>query len=261
MKHTYSLLSVIAIIMVCSLSSFGFGKVGHATVAKIADNHLTPEVRARIESYLGGKSIVDISSWMDHVRKTDEYKHTDGWHTGRVDKDFNPVEGKVLSGLTGEIAKLDNGAYRNLPDSAVAVGIKLIVHMTGDMHCPSHTRFDTHDSGFTFKINGEEYPFHKFFDSGIMGLSRKGWGYEEYAGYLDSLDDENIKAIQQGSVKEWITGNAQTLDKLYTPLYKDAEYNGADADLLVVALGALEEHQMQIAGYRLAGILNRLFAE
>ncbi|MFQ7386609.1 MAG: hypothetical protein ACLRM8_01920 [Alistipes sp.] len=38
-----------------------------------------------IEKYLGGRSIVYYASWMDQVRHTPAYRHTNTWHTNKVD--------------------------------------------------------------------------------------------------------------------------------------------------------------------------------
>ena len=44
--------------LILSSPAFGFGREAHETVAKIAENHLKPSVKKKIEKYLGGKSIV-----------------------------------------------------------------------------------------------------------------------------------------------------------------------------------------------------------
>ena len=58
-------------ILGCLLISFtasGWGREGHETVAKIAENNLKPSVKKKIEKYLGGKSIVYYAKWMDDYR-------------------------------------------------------------------------------------------------------------------------------------------------------------------------------------------------
>lgn len=261
MKRNFPFIASIAIALVCSLNAFGFGRIGHYTVAKIAENHLTPSAKANITKYLNGESIVDYATWMDKVRKTDAYKHTDGWHTARIEKDGKIGKGKLYGGLTGEIAKLENGAYKNLSDSAVAVGIKLITHMVGDMHCPSHSRFEAHSQTMTFKINGQEYPFHKFFDAHAIELNRPGWDVDDFVKYLDVVNAAGIAEVQKGSLKNWINKNAAVMEPLYETLYDGADYNGDKAAELISIFGTLEEHQMQIAGYRLAGVLNSIFGD
>ena len=44
--------------LLMSGSAFGWGREGHETIAKIADNNLKPSARKVIERYLGDHSIV-----------------------------------------------------------------------------------------------------------------------------------------------------------------------------------------------------------
>ena len=48
------ILSIIAIIVLCG-TSFGWDRRAHATVAKIAENHLSPTAKAYLDKYLNGK--------------------------------------------------------------------------------------------------------------------------------------------------------------------------------------------------------------
>lgn len=61
------------------------GKIGHDAIAYIAECNLTPKAKKNIEKYLGGRSIVYYASWMDQVRHTPAYRHTNTWHTNKVD--------------------------------------------------------------------------------------------------------------------------------------------------------------------------------
>ena len=44
--------------LLMSGSAFGWGREGHETIAKIADNNLKPSARKVIEKYLGDHSII-----------------------------------------------------------------------------------------------------------------------------------------------------------------------------------------------------------
>ena len=66
-------------------TAFGWGKIGHDAIAYIAECNLTPKAKKNIEKYLGGRSIVYYASWMDQVRHTPAYRHTNTWHTNKVD--------------------------------------------------------------------------------------------------------------------------------------------------------------------------------
>ena len=41
-------------LMLCGQAAFGWGRIGHATIAKIAEDHLTPKAKKLIDEYLDG---------------------------------------------------------------------------------------------------------------------------------------------------------------------------------------------------------------
>lgn len=261
MKINYAFISAIILVFTSSLFCFGFGKVGHATVAQIAENHLTPKAKANIAKYIGGVSITQIASWMDSVRRTPEYKFTDPWHVVSIDSLGKIRYERATAELPKEIDKLSNGRYKSLSDSAVSVGIKLIVHMTGDMHCPSHSRFDMLPQKAKFKFNDNQIGFHKFFDVNIIELAYPDFGYIEYAKQLDVLLPSEIKELQQGTVQEWAQANSVIMEPLYDLLPDGAIFEGDDAEKWIKYFINIEDRQLQLGGYRLASILNFIFGE
>ena len=82
------ILMAMAGLLICS-PAFGWGREGHETIARIADNNLRPSARKVIEKYLGGHSIVYYAKWMDEYRHTPEYSFTTRWHVARVDENLN----------------------------------------------------------------------------------------------------------------------------------------------------------------------------
>ena len=108
--------------LLISSSAFGWGREGHETIAKIADNNLKPSARKVIEKYLGDHSIVYYAKWMDEYRRTPEYAFTSSWHVARVDENLKyspyPETGDAISGINDAVELLRN--YKNLPDSTVA---------------------------------------------------------------------------------------------------------------------------------------------
>ena len=49
-------------------SAFGWGRKGHATMAKIAQNHLTKTTQKRVAEILQGTPLVAIASYCDDYR-------------------------------------------------------------------------------------------------------------------------------------------------------------------------------------------------
>ena len=90
-----------------SAPSYGWGREGHEAIAKIADNHLQPSAKKKIEKYLGGHSIVYYAKWMDDYRKTKEYAHTSPWHCATVDENLKyrhtPEGGDAIYGINQAI--------------------------------------------------------------------------------------------------------------------------------------------------------------
>lgn len=191
---------------------FGWGREGHETIAKIAERNLTKKARKRIEKYLGGHSVVYYAKWMDEYRKTPEYLFTDGWHTAPVDADLRytdellkPKQGNAIYGLELAIGNLKN--YRSLTDSAVAVNLKYVIHLVGDMHCPAHIKYTTHNMKYDVLFEDKYHKPHKFYvhsvwDNEIITTTRI-WSVTEWADELDRVPKSEKQAIAAGTPRDW----------------------------------------------------------
>ena len=90
-------------LIMCSQAAFGWGRVGHATIAKIAQDHLTPKARQIIDEYLDGESIVKYASYADKEKNNllidvgfdpkGTSRVTTYPHTFEADLDCNPFSG------------------------------------------------------------------------------------------------------------------------------------------------------------------------
>ena len=61
------LLLLFSLLTFCAFQAQGWGRLGHATIAEIAQRHLTPAARANIEKYTHGTPLAEYASWMDEV--------------------------------------------------------------------------------------------------------------------------------------------------------------------------------------------------
>lgn len=244
-----------------TLPMMGWGAKGHDAIAYIAECHLKPEAKAKIEKYLDNKSIVYYASWLDYVRPEAHYSHTGRWHTYRVDSlcVYHPHEKRDNpGGIEETLAKLRD--YKNQPDSAVADDIKILVHLVGDLHCPCHAYFDEYDQwGITINLNGTETNVHHFWDT--VCLAPNNWNYLEFQHQLDRYSDEEIDSIVQGTPQEW-AGETGRVFKTTHDWFEDGD-NFNHAKTLRIRLDAVEIAHPQIAkaGYRLAHLLNEIFAD
>ena len=254
---------IILISVLCLIgtsSAFAWGREGHEVIARIAENNLKPGVRKKVESYLG-HSIVYYAKWMDEYRHTPEYKFTHPWHSCVVAENLNYVPqsgGDAIYGLTYATENLAD--YRHLSDSAVAVNIKYIVHLVGDMHCPAHIKYQGRDADFKVKFGGD------YIQPRVNARIHSVWDYyaiqscrifssSEYAEELDRLSSREKKAIAEGTYVDWLHDNAERCLLQFDLAYPDAALK---QDFINAAMPLIET-QMLYAGYRLAYLLNTLF--
>ena len=153
MRKSVFTLTVVALLFSVQ-SVFAWGSWAHRFIAYTADKYLEPEVKERVEKYLGSP-IIEHCIWMDEIRRPirrknhpdhashQAYRPSLRWHHSTVDKKFRVSDerseigsGDLLPNLEKCVENLRN--YRNMTDSAVAVNLKYTIHMLQDMHCPSH---------------------------------------------------------------------------------------------------------------------------
>lgn len=67
--HSYTTLALSALSLVPATNAWGV--LGHATVATIADNYLTPAAKTYVSGILGkGVTMASVASWADAYRET-----------------------------------------------------------------------------------------------------------------------------------------------------------------------------------------------
>lgn len=250
-----------AAVLFSALSASAFESEGHDAIAYIAECNLTPTAKATIEKYLGGRSIVYYASWMDYIRLTPEYKHTDGWHSASLDANGKAKIWKdrymAQVGITQELTKVRD--YKHMTDSAVAVSIKLLVHMIGDMHCPAHTFFEgtPQKIHFSFK-GGDKMRFHKFWDQTSLSMAHN-WYYTEYQHQLDRATPQEKAEICSGTLVDWIEDNGRIVRPVYDWFTDGKDYDKYETPVLILKAAEIQHLQIMKAGYRLAHVLNSVF--
>lgn len=257
---------------------FGWGRDGHAAIAYIAERHLTPTAKANIESCIDGHSIVYYASWLDCHRK--EHKAWDKLaHVAQYDIATCKPIGKAYKQMKSSINKLKK--YRELPDSALKVTIYHFVHSFGDYHCPGHVAFydctgdkpqKTLSSSYDVYLQSQKsrYDYHKLWDSGIVQLSKKSWGYMDWGHAVDSsISEEYIESVTAGTLADWMQDIATRTLKEYD-IYGKApakDKDATDKELSVVDgdmfndFSEVASKQILIAGLRMAKVINEIFGE
>ena len=258
MKHYRYFIAVVALAF-SALTACAWGRLGHDAIAYIAECHLTPKAKANIERYLDNHSIVYYASWMDMVRWTPEYKHTSRWHASDVDSlgNYTPsTKRDAVEGVNTTLANLRS--HKNLSDSAVAVNIRLLVHMVGDMHCPGHAFYKGYDQkGIKFTLDGAPAQVHLFWDQ--YCLNHHPWHYTEFGHQLDRYSDREREEMAKGTPAEWMTESGQAITATYGWFENGRIYDRPETFAFQLEAEKIAHPRIVKAGYRLARLLNEVF--
>ncbi len=264
MKRKLMKLSLFVAVLFSAQSTLAWGGFGHSSIAYAAEQLVEPEVRQKCRQYLG-TTITYQASWMDAYRSIEPYTDCDNWHSTNID-----AKNKVMRGLptTGayHIVRIFNemkdGKYKQLPDSLVKINLQYLIHMIGDHHCPVHVRWskESHPHYFySLKKKGKKLGYHSFWD-GSPGAWRKGWTADRYYAQMPKLSPKQVKKVQKGDGYTWTQETANVSRKCFNLTPKGTDV----AKLSKEERGAIHgivDRQVQLAAYRLAGVLNEIFME
>jgi S1/P1 Nuclease len=242
-----------------------WGVTGHRTIGRIAANHLNPQATAAVRELLGNETLADASTWADEVRNQPEYKHTGPWHyinlpLGLSEPDFE----KTVKGMTQEnVYSALLQQEHILGSTASSKGqkieaLKFIVHFIGDLHQPMHVSREEDKGGNTILVNyaGVGTNLHALWDSKL--LDHLGLDDQQLASTCDHAGAAQVAAWQSDPLIKWIWESYEISSKLYAEI--DAMNGRSIDDSYYQAHIQIVEQRIEMAGVRLAGVLNRIFA-
>ena len=268
------ILIVSACILLACTSVWGWGRKGHATIARIAEMHLTKTTQKRISEIMHGEPISGYASYADDHKpkllvdmgfdpKGKDPRINTLPHTFEADMNFEPFRGindngRYVKNCIHFVEKYaeDLKNYKELDDSTAFTELVLLVHFVGDMHCPEHIRYNPDDMTIGYyKVNfrGEDIRYHTIWDDMIIEIKHP-WRFSDLAHMFDSSSKEEIAEIIKGGPYDWgrdiarccwITHQVKPGDVLTMDWYYDQL--------------PLMRSQLRKAGYRLAKELNMIF--
>ncbi|TDW96309.1 S1/P1 nuclease [Dinghuibacter silviterrae] len=252
-------------ILALSCALLSWGVTGHRTCGRIAENHLTPAARAAIHDILGDESIADASTWADEVRSVPEFKNNGPWHyidlpLGLSFDDFSTqVKGMTQPNAYWAVCKLENDLVS--PHTSIeqkAVALKYIIHIVEDLHQPMHVSRAEDKGGNTIQLNydGQGTNLHALWDSKL--IDHGGLNDEQLAAQYDHIPSATIKEWQHASMIQWMWESYQITARLYTEV--DQMKNRTVPDAYYDAHIPIVKERIQMAGIRLAGLLNQIFS-
>lgn len=255
--------------MLWAQNAMAWSNLPHGTIAYIAEQHLTPEAKAKCYHYLR-HTLPFYASWMDRWRGSAIFEDVNNAHSGTamadgVNYDFKSGKpaGKVMGHLVNALAELGDGKYKNLPDSVVRQRLINMVHYVGDMHCPTHNNFSKeHFPQYRYSLskNGKKYNFHTFWDGSLGSFERRKWTYEKFAAKIDTYSPEEIQKIQGGTLEDWGRELVQFGHRARKITPKDTDVAKLTKEQKKEVYALADEAAVKGA-YRLAHILNTIFSD
>jgi len=254
---TAAILTLLTLILLPSATR-AWGQNGHRVVGQIAESHLSAEAKRGVEALVGPDSLPRISTWADEIRSDRSWDEAIPWHYinippgGELETAERVSAGDVLAAL-----ERFEGVLRNEASSREekAVALKFLVHFVGDVHQPLHTGYASDRGGNDVLVLWFDAPsnLHSVWDSELIEHQRLS--YSELAAFIDHPTPEQVAAWQATGYREWIAESRAQLDQIYDLGNRRLSWHYAYRATPIV------ERRLLQAGVRLAGLLNRIFAQ
>lgn len=236
-----------------------WGPLGHRIVAEVAMSRLSPGVADETRRLLGGKTLADVASWADEIRR--DQPETAPWHYVNIEVTDSAYDAArdckadacIVAALTSEISILSDHARS---DADRATALKWVVHLVGDIHQPLHAgeRGDRGGNDVRVTFNGKSTTLHALWDSGLL-LS---YGQSDGEMVREIEDDiahrSDIEALAATTPEQWANRSHNVArDFVYRSLPASLEIT---PEYAAAARPIIRERLLR-AGIRLAAVVER----
>lgn len=256
----YSLLLLLLLISNFSLKASTppiWGQMGHRVVGAVADDYLKGHTKRQLKKLLNHQSLAAVSTFADEIKTDKRYDEFKAWHylnmplDGTYDASEKNPEGDLVTGIAYCKSVISD---KNTSDDDKAFYLKLLIHLIGDLHQPFHIGLKEDRGGNDFHVQWQsrESNMHKVWDTQM--IESYGMSYSELAQNLDYLTKTEIKAIQNGTISDWISETHQLTKAVYASAEKGENLRNAYS----YQYFDIARQQLQKAGIRLAVILNEI---
>ncbi len=207
---------------------------------------------------LNGQSLALISTFGDEIRSDSSFDSYRTWHYVNIplDKTYDQItpnpEGDIIFGIKQSISVLKDAESTN---QQKAFYLKMLVHLIGDLHQPMHVGREEDRGGNDINVMwfNENSNLHRVWDTQM--IERFNMSYTELASNLPRISAEEIAQIQEGSLMDWV----EDIRVLTRVIYESAEPNDRLRFRYMYDHFGTVKSQLQIAGIRLAKVLNDIF--
>ena len=235
-----------------------WGPTGHRATGKIAEKHLTKKAKRQINELLKGESLAFVSTYGDEIKSDKKYNDFYTWHYVNMpldsryeDSEKNP-KGDLVTGINKCISILKDDTS-SLEDKSFY--LKMLVHLTGDLHQPMHIGRKEDKGGNTIQVQwfGRGTNLHRVWDANM--IEEWNMSYLELADNAEDLSKLQVKAIQEGTIIDWVhdTHKLSKIAYASVEIGENLKYRYSYDHFSTV------RKQLQKSGIRLAKLLNDIF--
>lgn len=263
LKITYMKIFLFAASLLISSFSFAseydWGRTGHRATAEVAEQHLTKKAKQKVREILEGQSLAFVSTYGDDIKSDPKYRKYGPWHYVNLDAGETEYS-KEKANPDGDLVQAINTCVAVLKDKKSSAEdksfyLKMLVHFVGDLHQPFHAGRGEDKGGNDIQVRwfGSGSNIHRVWDSAMINDFQMS--YTELAHNSDELSKKEIRAIQNGSVLDWMYESKDLADTLYDSV-EIGEKLGYE---YMYKWFPVVHDQLQKGGLRLAKLLNEIY--
>ncbi|RYG94301.1 MAG: hypothetical protein EON58_16560, partial [Alphaproteobacteria bacterium] len=238
--------------------AFAWGRKGHAVIARIAEENLTPDVHRRVLYLLridGAKDMASVASWAD----TQAAKNLPDrpMHTVRMSMNSAPyseaadcIKKCVIKGLEQAEAVLADPASS---EADQVIALKDVIHFIGDIHQPLHAVENI--GGQPVILGGKPSTLHEVWDTLIIRSQETS--VRKLAKRLDQTS--MLRSDSSGGPPQWAEESRDiAMTQIYSEVPPSTKRSAPTVlnDDYAARHWPIVETRLKQAGLRLAATLN-----
>ena len=264
-------LAAIVLLAFCTSAS-AWGDEGHKIVCEIAFRLAQPDTRAAVRKLIRTDSEFDTFSdacvFPDHprIRAPDHFINLSR-DSGGLTSDRCPQAATCALTAILNDSKLVNSTHEKRADRLIA--LKSLGHWVGDIHQPLHVSFEDDRGGNDIPVNGEcSRNLHSTWDNCLVTHAVGSDVSDAASELIDAMTPELKTKWSSSDPREWTNESFAIAESIQTGycVMHGSSCNQPQGSVTINAeyLAANEpivREQLQKAGFRLARLLDTIFAD
>ncbi|KID78494.1 Nuclease PA3 [Metarhizium brunneum] len=213
------LVSILLVGLSATKGAYAWGKLGHATVAYIAQHYLSPETASWAQGVLGDTSdsyLANIASWADDYRATAAGKWSAPLHfidaqdspPTSCNVDYNRDCGSKGCSVSAVANYTQRVGSKSLSKDNIAQALKFLVHFTGDLTQPLHDEaYQVGGNNIKVTFDGYQDNLHADWDTYIPEKLVGGGALTNAQSWASDLIQQIASGSYQSQAADWIRGD------------------------------------------------------